>query len=194
MYEEGGWVHENWNKVSETLHNILVDDKHRILYFMIPKIASISFRTMFGRLSTGNASFHIPIHCPQTKYLQLTGLTNFKLLSDDQKEHVFNNYAKFIIIRHPLDRLRAISDAKIKDSSNQRSVILDENNRKHIDDYFKENGFKRDKFNPQKESLTFEQFLDIVGTKFEQGFENSHWRPIMERSWACDIKYDIFLD
>ena len=190
--ESKGWVHEHWDSISPEMGNIIVDHKHRILYFAIAKCGSISFRTMFGRIATGNATYQIPKSVGQG-YFEDTGLFNFRFLSADEKTYVFNNYAKLVFIRHPLDRLRATYDDKLKLNSKQNPKILDINNRKHIDDYFKEKGIKRDNFNPNKEFLTFEQFLDIVGTKYEEGFYNAHWKPIIDRSWACDIRFDFII-
>ncbi|KAM6908924.1 carbohydrate sulfotransferase 12-like [Xenentodon cancila] len=176
----------------QDFHNVIVDDKHRILYCYIPKVACSNWkRVMFtlkndkpyGDLSSIDREF---VHTPNL----------FPLLSRFSMEGIemrLTNYTKFLFVRDPFVRLiSAYRDKFEKNNENEYFY----NYTKHIMRLYGK------KFNLPKtvgEAFasgvhpTFHDFIQYLLdpiTQWHQPFE-PHWRQMYRLCHPCSIQYDF---
>ena len=167
----------------ENYQRILVDEKHKVLYCSISKVACSSFRTFVLKAATGinNTRFHVH----QKDQLRRVGLKFLIDYDPNDRETKLATYFKFIIVRHPFDRL--ISAYQNKFSS--RTEFL-RNYQMFIKKTLKENS-TTDKYG--RIQLTFNQFLYLVVNYYETSFKNKHWLSYFEHCHPCNINYDYII-
>jgi len=82
---------------------MIVDDKHKLLYCMIPKVACTTFKMVIAKsLTAGNVSEQ-KIHF--SWYIHSLGLNYQYKYSKKEIELRLKTYFKFVVVRHPFDRL-----------------------------------------------------------------------------------------
>ena len=105
-------------------HNVLADDNHNVLYCVIPKVGSTSWKSMLYRsvvsdselgkfsMRAGNLKTQYFVH--NNKYLTKHGFKWLRLPYYSYKgiEHRLQNYFKFVVVRHPLARLISLYNNK----------------------------------------------------------------------------------
>ena len=138
--------------------NIIVDDKHQVLYCTIPKVACSSWKTvltlMTGRVANVRNPLSLDVH--NGTFLSSVGLPRMNKYSPAEYDHLLRNYKKFVFVRHPLERLlSAYRDKFLK--TNKWTMYF-----QHL---FGRQIIKKYRKNPSKESLKsgtgvlFEEFI-----------------------------------
>ncbi|XP_048577505.1 carbohydrate sulfotransferase 14 [Nematostella vectensis] len=94
----------------QLLHHILVDDKHKILYCYIPKVACSNWKRVLMVLD-GRASDTDSISHDQAHNSGVSRLANY---TDEQIQFRLKYYYKFMFVRDPLDRLVSAYNDKIQ--------------------------------------------------------------------------------
>ena len=97
-------LHKNGFDSTKDLDHILVDEKHKLLYCYVPKVACTNWKRVFlillGNSNYGNAS-SIPAELVHKK-------TTFPKLSDysaERAKYFVANFTKYLFVRHPFERL-----------------------------------------------------------------------------------------
>ena len=93
------------HKEKSTLdHYILVDDKYKTLYCAVSKCGSSAWKNVLVRLRTDKSvSETQAIHVHE--YLQQFGLSFLSDLSKEEQTFRLEKYFKYMIVRHPLERV-----------------------------------------------------------------------------------------
>ena len=167
----------------ENYQRIIVDEKNKVLYCSIPKVACSSFKTFVLKAATGINNTHF--HVNNKDQLWRVGLKYLIDYDPKDREIKLTTYFKFIIVRHPFDRL--ISAYQNKFSSRTKCLKRYQKLTKKI---FKENS-TADKYGGIKP--TFDQFLYLVVKYHETRFKNRHWLSYYEHCHPCNIKYDYII-
>lgn len=178
---ERGWSDGFDKDDVQNYWRILVDDKHRVLYCSIPKVACTTFKTFVLNSATGLNDTEFAVH--KVKLLKKIG---FKLLNEfaiEDIEYRLANYYKFIIVRHPFDRLVSAYLDKFSNSDHlfcrSRSKLIKELLEDNVT--IEENGRVR---------LEFEQFVELIARFYDTRFSERHWQSYFELCHPCNIKYD----
>lgn len=180
-------------KLLPDMDHLIVDDQHKIIYCLVPKVASTNWKRVLLALNTDSKQGSNELNPLRFRGNESSVLNSFKTLNQysDMEEVLFkiNNYLKFVFVRHPFERLLSAYRNKFENA---------------YSDYFRERfGRKIVKFlrnNPTNESLqrgddvTFNEFLTYV-THLNQSDNhklfNEHWKPISDLCFPCFIDYDI---
>ena len=96
----------NLKATDKRLNRLWVDEKHKIVYCNIPKVASTNWYRVFLKFAGMNATMVneaslYDIHS-NLKKNYLRRLADF---GSEQREIIMRNYFKFMFVRNPLDRL-----------------------------------------------------------------------------------------
>ena len=102
------------------LRNIFVDNKHRVVYCSVPKVACSSWKTVLAQLTdisgaghvnetrrrakvTRDPRFTLDVH--NNTYMDRIGLKQLYAYPSKDIKRILKNYTKFMFVRHPLERL-----------------------------------------------------------------------------------------
>ena len=172
------------NITKVVLNNIFVDDKHGVMCCFVAKVACSTWKYIMinatGRVNDVPRG-RIAIH--SRPYMRTVGLHVLSDYTPEEIEHRLKNYYKFMLVRHPFDRL----------SSAYREKFGSEN---HY--YHKALGkgiIKKYRKNASKESLetgndvTFREFVQFVLDGKPPNY-NDHWKRFYEVCDPCRVKYN----
>ena len=170
-------------KISPILfRRLLSDDKHRVLFCVIPKAGCTSFKTMMAN-QTQRLKRHQELNVHQSKWLTSIGLTYLSEFPMEEILRRLERYTKLIVVRHPFDRLMSAYDDKFihhNYTNMYRSAI--------------EELLGHERAPKAGQRISFEDFLQLIADGYEKGkFTNRHWASYMDHCHPCLIKYDHIL-
>ena len=162
---------------SRHLNHLIVDNKHKIVFCYIPKVACTSWKTIMAQL--------LRLNYKKTSVHQL----RFDLLSlhsQSKARYILNNYYKFMFVREPFERLL--------------SAYKDKFMRKSNDVYMKyQRKIKRSArvrlgahSRVSNADIKFTDFiLYLIDTSSKGGRFNEHWRHYHRLCYPCEVNYDF---
>ena len=165
-----------------------MDHKHKLLYCAIPKIGSTTFVHYLWELNTVKHSRGFA-HPPES-FFEKTGVWLLKDLSQSDRERAMNEYFRFIVVRHPFDRLYSAwrnmfykSNISPLISGTIQTVISDLLNEMDPDSKYED-------VNYSMENITFNQFLYLVSVEVNSGFQLHQYASMYAHCLPCDVTYD----
>ena len=153
------------------LYNIIVDEKLKILFCYIPKIACTQWKTVMARL--GGTETKLWIHDPR----------NFKFLGDyptEEVDRILQTYFKFVFVREPFERLLSA----YLDKFYSGDPDFHNNYGREIIKKYRPGG------NPEDRYVTFDEFLNYV-LHIGKGYWNEHWQTYDKLCHPCGIQYNF---
>ena len=162
------------------LDHTLVDDRHQVLYCFMQKVGCTSFKSMLVK------NFGIETIRPwyNVKYLHSIGIKQLLNYSDEDIAKRVQNYFKFMVVRHPFDRLVSAYKQKFGGlaSSHNFSPFYAEVIKNHFGHIEKvdEKG---------RALISWNQFLELVATE-PNDFYNIHWTTYEHLCNPCLMKYN----
>ena len=162
---------------------LLTDDKHRVIYCVIPKAGCTSFKTMMAN-QTQRLRPETRLRVHSAKMLHSVGLHYLSVYPPEMIKHRLQTYTKVILVRHPFDRLMSAYKDKFVykrffSKMYQRFIIETLGQ-----DAVMQNGRVR---------ISFKQFLELVSHGYDEGFRNRHWQSYMDLCLPCHVHYDYIL-
>lgn len=194
------------NRYNRYLKSVLVDEKHRVLYCLVPKVGSTNWLRLLVALDmepVGNPS-NLPTY-------NIHNMHNFKHLYNYKpfkREELLSNYTKLLFVRHPFERLlsayRSIFEKNLNEFGAKHRLMFGRF-RTYIAQQYGNNtpdtpqgGDTVDTIAP---NITFKEFVTyltdprtLAGDPFSisyTGSLNPHWAPVLELCNPCKVKYDI---
>ena len=174
--------------VNSKLNHLIVNDKHKVLYCFVPKVACTNLKRVF-LLLTGKMNETEPlklkandVHTIYTKY--------FHLLHQDSEEDIkfkIKHYRKIVFVREPLERLL---------SAYRNKFIQVQEGGFYFKEQFGKQIIKRYRVNASAESLRrghdvkFNEFVQYLLDTPVKSF-NEHWASISSLCFPCHIAYDF---
>ncbi|XP_066917555.1 carbohydrate sulfotransferase 13-like [Clytia hemisphaerica] len=167
--------------------NILVSDKHQLLYCITPKVACTNWKRVLlvldGYFTDPNNITASLAHDFNQGY--------FRRLSDYTPDEInlrLSTYYKFLFARHPFERLTAAYRNKFIYQNTQNkffSVIFGQ--------FIRRKYRHHNSTTTKKSSVTFAEFVQyIVDSPLEdKEFWNEHWERIERLCLPCLIQYDF---
>ncbi len=132
------------------------------------------------------------IHSPKTlrKY-SIRGLASY---NKTQQRSILNNYFKFLVVRHPFDRLLSTYVDKVEYERNHSQVLnlfltLANNIRKAFNDSSKKL-FKETKGRRRVFLANTQEFFYLVANYYDSWFRDVHWGAFYDLCQPCVIHYD----
>ncbi|XP_069938020.1 carbohydrate sulfotransferase 11-like [Cherax quadricarinatus] len=97
-----------------------------------------------------------------------------------------NTYIKFLIVRHPYQRLLSAYRDKLEGTGEEFYI---KNYAYDIAKTYRQDGGDTNISKPGN-GLTFSEFVSYVSDRPKDGFDE-HWRPYTQLCFPCDIHYDV---
>ena len=163
--------------------NILVDEKHKLLWCIIGKTGTNSLRNILS----GSIVKHKP------PYANLEGMKWLRTIPVQQRYEKIKSYYKIILVRNPLYRLISCWDNKFRylDHNITFKVVMSCLN------IFEQSSSENIGYLPKKEGgaiVSFNTFLKFVNFALTDGrVFNNHWSKYHELCHPCEIEYDLIL-
>ena len=183
--------HPNW------LNNILISDKHKLLYCYIPKVSSTTWKTAFLYL---NGEFHLGEHLPKgIIHQRTTNLAKYarqKNLTFDELRMRLDTYTSFLFVRNPF--IRALSAYRHKFLTHDGPLVI-----RLYESKMKEYGRQTHQVNNGKPEtneassqeehtrVTFPEFVKFLSDHTERMYFDEHWAPFSDICAPCQMNYTI---
>lgn len=185
-----------WQKrmlVPKMLNNLLVDDKHKVMYCVIPKVACTNWKRalvrLSGRINTTNQESLRTLDVHDEILLNQIGLRYLNTYPLQEIRDRMETYYKFMFVRHPLERLLSAYRDKFIQHNKWNEHFQLKYGRKIV---------KTHRRNPTEESLqagddvTFPEFLRyVIDTSYSGRPQNPHWSSYYDLCHPCSIRYDF---
>ncbi|PIK49380.1 putative carbohydrate sulfotransferase 11 [Apostichopus japonicus] len=176
---------------------LIVDEKHKLLYCVVPKVACSSWKEFFYEIGGYGQE-----QTNRNKTRKLV-LTYFHHLPEAKRQEIYKKLYKFVFVRHPFLRLLSAyrdkmepngSYERLHANKDQQSLYFwrDRLGQDIIRVYHGESEALRMKRNRNDYRITFQEFVRYL-VEFPDKFytKDRHWRPMHKLCYPCDIRYEF---
>ncbi|KAJ9598199.1 hypothetical protein L9F63_011119 [Diploptera punctata] len=170
----------------EMYNHILVDERHKLLYCYVPKVACTNWKRVFMILN-GMANSTDPLKIPASLAHHKDSIPRLSNYSSAEINIILKTYTKFLFVRNPFERLLSAYHNKLEQHY-QSSKYFQSRIGRHIVKHYRQNASKESL--SKGDDVTFKEFATYLIAE-EQGNFNEHWRPIYNLCHPCSINYDI---
>ena len=185
------------------LRNIFVDNKHRVVYCSVPKVACSSWKTVLAQLTdvhgashvnetrrrakvTRDTRFTLDVH--NNTYMDRIGLKQLYAYPSKDIRRILKNYTKFMFVRHPLERLVSAYRDKFE-ITNKWSGYFQKRFGSQILRLYRPSASKD--IIRQGEDVSFLEFVRFVLETRSMDNRNPHWDSYYSICHPCVINYDV---
>ncbi|XP_072030670.1 carbohydrate sulfotransferase 11-like [Amphiura filiformis] len=181
----------------------IVDERAKLVYCSIAKIASTNWRLLFEQLA-GLVDVNKDENQKTINRALRTQLTFIKDLSPDKAYTLMGDSLTFMFARHPFSRVLSSYRNKLDPNTTfERAYHWQNSLGEYIIDLYRHNMRPRPrrKMKPSKRKnknpdydLTFSEFVRFLGdrdNKEDRFFYNIHWCEMNEACSPCNVRYDV---
>ena len=177
---------------SKTYRDMLVDEKHKAVYCVVPKSACTS-RKAFILNITGKVEpkdqerLHDLAH--NLEYYANIGLRYLDSYTPAEREYILRTYFKFLVVRNPYTRLLSAYDNKFKGASAQSSWYH-EHMGEYIVNEYRNHGKTVE--NVKGDDVSFKELVEMLSNPNEHSDQryDPHFWNMHASCYPCLVDYD----
>nr|CAI5818783.1 unnamed protein product [Callosobruchus analis] len=171
--------------VKADLDHILVDNKHKLLYCYVPKVACTNWKRVLMVL-TGESNATNLIDIPANVAHSENSTLRLSQLEHSEIRNVLEEYTMFLVARHPFERLLSAYRNKFVDKLPSSKYFQSRYGR-YIIKRFRSKPLKKDL--KSGDNVTFREFIRYL--LLEGATSNEHWTPIYNLCHPCSFNYSF---
>ncbi|CAL1544542.1 unnamed protein product, partial [Lymnaea stagnalis] len=175
------------NYTKSMMKHIIVDDKNKLLYCAIPKVASTTWRRIFLILS-GRTDVNNPLSfkADDVHHKYREHVIYLSTFSKEEIQIRLKDYYKFVFVREPFERLLSAFRNKFVTQTNASKYFKANFGKQIIDTYR-----VTPPANHEGDGVTFTEFVEYIVDPTKEIPMNEHWEKYETLCNPCLVNYDF---
>ncbi|KAJ8669626.1 hypothetical protein QAD02_000885 [Eretmocerus hayati] len=172
----------------KAFENLLVDDRHRLLYCYVPKVACTNWKRVL-MIATGKWKGDLPQEIPADLAHATNTFQRLSNLSMTEIQEKLATYNKLIVVRHPFERLLSAFRNKFETKHEKSSTYFQSRYGTEIIEKYRPNATEKSLL--RGDDVTFGEFVDFIVEDNRYGNPNEHWNSISRLCHPCLVNYNL---